>query len=143
MDKQSKGVVIGSAFAGRQGFAETRTGTYWEAMPPITGDCLRLQRGLIKHARKARLDAQRWPRAAPAMPPAPVPTVPRAEADPEPDPMSLEQAVRVLERYREDPPANGVNARYDGEPLRVRQIAVVADLNAERVAAGLPRIIQV
>jgi hypothetical protein len=72
-----------------------------------------------------------------------VPTVPRAEADPEPDPMSLEQAVRVLERYREDPPANGVNARYDGEPLRVRQIAVVADLNAERVAAGLPRIIQV
>lgn len=52
-----KGVVIGSAFDGQQGFADTRSGTYWETLPKIEGDALRLQANTLDMAarEKARL----------------------------------------------------------------------------------------
>lgn len=46
-------VIIGSKHTGKYaGFADTTTGTYWEALPKIEGDALKIQRSLLKHARR-------------------------------------------------------------------------------------------
>jgi len=56
-NRPSKGVNIGSAFEGKAGFADTRSGAYWETLPKIEGDCLRLQVNTLYMAEreKARL----------------------------------------------------------------------------------------
>lgn len=51
-------VQLGCKFRGKPaGFADTETGTYWEVLPPITGDDARLQAGLLEWP------VRRWPRA--------------------------------------------------------------------------------
>lgn len=46
--KKKNVVDIGSKFDGKPaGFADTRTGTYWEILPQIEGDNLKLQQCLM------------------------------------------------------------------------------------------------
>jgi hypothetical protein len=53
----TKGVVIGSKFQGKAGFADTISGVYWETMPKVEGDDLKLQANTLYMAArdKARL----------------------------------------------------------------------------------------
>lgn len=54
-------VEIGSRYTGRhEGFADTRTGEYWESLPPITEDNLRIQQALLYN----RPFQVRWPRSS-------------------------------------------------------------------------------
>lgn len=46
-EPKKKGVDLGSKFEGKQGFADTRTGEYWEVLPMITGDDRKLQKCLL------------------------------------------------------------------------------------------------
>lgn len=48
-------VKIGANYTGKQGFADTRTGEYWEVLPAIEGDDLKIQQALLQHARDKRL----------------------------------------------------------------------------------------
>ena len=58
----SRPVEIGSRYTGKpEGFADTRTGVYWESLPRIEGDCLRIQRALLHHASTSW--KIRWPRS--------------------------------------------------------------------------------
>ncbi len=46
-EPKKKGVVIGSKFNGKQGYADTKTGEYWEVLPFIMGDDSKLQKCLL------------------------------------------------------------------------------------------------
>lgn len=72
-----KGAIIGKNFTGKhEGFADTQSGTYWESLPPITGDNLRLQQALV--ASRSRTKRHMPPRP---MPP-PAPPMPDSAASP-------------------------------------------------------------
>lgn len=48
-------VHISCKFTGKYaGHMDTPSGTYWEALPKIEGDALKIQRSLIKHREKAK-----------------------------------------------------------------------------------------
>jgi hypothetical protein len=48
-------VHIGLKYTGKYaGHMDTTTGTYWEALPKIEGDALKIQRSLIKHATRVK-----------------------------------------------------------------------------------------
>jgi hypothetical protein len=42
-------VNLGGQFTGKhEGFVDSRSGVYWESLPPIQADALKLQKGLLK-----------------------------------------------------------------------------------------------
>lgn len=46
-------VHIGCKYTGKYaGHMDTTTGAYWEALPKIEGDALKIQRSLLKHAQR-------------------------------------------------------------------------------------------
>ena len=58
-DTAKRGVQIGCRYTGKHQFYANSDGTYWEAMAPIDGSMLRIQRGLLakpKAARKLRMN---------------------------------------------------------------------------------------
>lgn len=57
-------VNLGAQFTGkREGFACTRSGVYWESLPEIVGDALKLQKGLLKPKKGAPPLADAWRQA--------------------------------------------------------------------------------
>jgi hypothetical protein len=67
-------VCIGAKFTGKHGFADTRTGEYWEVLPDVQGDHRLLQLALLRFP-----TTMRWPRHTPSMPPC---QPPKQEAQP-------------------------------------------------------------
>lgn len=58
-------VIIGSKYTGKPaGFVDTSTGVYWETLPRIEGDALKIQRALLtkpaepRHGLRARLSGR-------------------------------------------------------------------------------------